>query len=577
MAELSTNPFRKKGPASVATQPAIPQATSPAAFLESITSTPESEDPREGRPIKTKVVKRVRVQSPPPLSPDSPIEAPDRSDDSSDDDSDPFEQRFPEHPDRISQLPEAAPLVAANQGPTNPFNKVLSLQEIEHDKEIATTASAPGKAALDVNAFQRLLLTGQSGQQNATPAAKVGPRPQPLGQLGGDNSTETSSISKQSISDNANDTPSPAAVLDSTPRTSHEVTDHETEETKTGLLVQNATAPPTQKRAPPPPSSRHGKVIKPQPTEALNVDGPPSSSPALTSPTSREPSDVNKPLPPAPRAPGTDDEAEDIFSREAAGKVPENDEVHPSPGPPTPSGSIGGKRPTPAPPPRRGHAKSESRSMTSQSTLAPTVHDDDPQPRSSVESQHSRPESIMNKQAPAPPPPRRPGIGRPSSLYGFPTSASTSPSLVEPEASPLGMSTAQANTSVDSFADDQIPGQHRIAPPPPPARNPSTRRANPRNPDASRRAPSGKENQNFMPPPPPPPRQRGSSKGSMDAPGPISRTSLDGAKPLSPLGAESRDLGLSAEPSSYTEGKGADILADLDALQREVDALRGKF
>jgi hypothetical protein len=86
-----------------------------------------------------------------------------------------------------------------------------------------------------------------------------------------------------------------------------------------------------------------------------------------------------------------------------------------------------------------------------------------------------------------------------------------------------------------------------------------------------------------MAPPPPPRRQRGSSKGSVDGP---RRTSLDSVGragssqvPEEEPDAVSATMGSDpTSPQSTNEpGKSFDILADLDALQREVDALRGKL
>ncbi|KAH7361782.1 hypothetical protein B0T11DRAFT_77832 [Plectosphaerella cucumerina] len=553
MAEISTNPFRRKGPTPAVDAPAIPQAASPAAFLESITtaaSTPDSEDvdSRDGRPTKTKtkVVKRVRVQSPPPLSPDSPVKTRYQGDDSSDDDDDlssrprphanaddPFEQRFPANPDHFAlpAMPEAAPLVAANQGLANPFGMNTSFDTTENgqERDAAATAAPPGKGALDVNAFSRLLLTGQSGR---------------------DNSTETSSISKHSVSDGPYDAPSPMAAVEVTPRTSHEATDQEREE---AVSHHAAGQTPVQKKAPPPPTSRRGKVIKP----AAGEDGP------FTSPlTPRSPSDVNKPLPPAPRAHDTDEEVDDIFAREAAGKTPERPDAAKAPE------ASSGKKPTPAPPPRRGHSRSESKLA---GTTQPPTHDDEAQPRSSLESQHSRLESAAGRQAPAPPPPRRPGASqRLSSHFGSALASPTSPSISEAEVSPLGFPAEHSNASVDTVGDEHP----RIAPPPPPpARNPSTRRPNPRSAEGARRSLGNREKDSTMAPPPPPPRQRGSSKGSMDGPGPVGRGSLDSVRVFTPPGPQ----GGIAEEAAAEERRGEDILADLDALQREVDALRGKY
>jgi hypothetical protein len=77
-------------------------------------------------------------------------------------------------------------------------------------------------------------------------------------------------------------------------------------------------------------------------------------------------------------------------------------------------------------------------------------------------------------------------------------------------------------------------------------------------------------------PPRPPPRQRGSSRGSVDAPGPTpGRTSEDSVRILASALAE--EAGEGEAPSLPTVPSAAnDILADLDALQREVDAFRAQ-
>lgn len=78
-------------------------------------------------------------------------------------------------------------------------------------------------------------------------------------------------------------------------------------------------------------------------------------------------------------------------------------------------------------------------------------------------------------------------------------------------------------------------------------------------------------------PPPPPPRQRGSSKGNVDAVamGMGRKGSSDGARILEGTLAE-EPTSVTPAVSEQSEGATSDILADLTALQREVDALRGK-
>ncbi|KAM0277069.1 hypothetical protein ACHAQH_006077 [Verticillium albo-atrum] len=530
MADISTNPFRKKSAAAAASdRPSIPKATSSAAFLQSITTSTDS-DGTATPPLKQKVVKRVRVQSPPPSPggmPNPPV-VPGYSDDDHDD-KDPFESRFPANPDNMGALPEAAPLVAANRGAETSFED-KSDQDVAHDLEAATTASAPGKGALDVNAFQRLLLTGQSGAEATVP---------PTASLQNDDTFSPAPIDRTHETNHDDARP--------TPPTSHR-----------GTLV-----PPGPRKPPPPPSSRHGRSIKPQYLEEASLARPSSSSSSLSSPKPRSPSDVNKPLPPAPRSRVTD-ETEDIFAREAAGKVPEHEELLHTPEPAPSSG----RKPTPAPPPRRGHARAESKQMPA-SNAAP-LHDDEAQPRSSVDSQRSRSESIRNRDVPAPPPPRRPvTVSRASS--SLPSLASPTSPFSDAENTPF-----EAPRSLDVSAADQ--GPKISPPPPPPARKASTRRPQPRDPDAAnKRAVSG-EKENHIAPPPPPPRQRGSSKGSMDAPGASQRTSLDSVRVFTPPAHDHHNKGTIAEESGDGALKeGQSILADLDALQREVDALRGQY
>ncbi|EQL03785.1 hypothetical protein OCS_00513 [Ophiocordyceps sinensis CO18] len=118
-------------------------------------------------------------------------------------------------------------------------------------------------------------------------------------------------------------------------------------------------------------------------------------------------------------------------------------------------------------------------------------------------------------------------------------------------------------------------------PPRPPTRNPSVKRP------ASvvsveglsrRVSAESKARDGLARPPPPPPRQRGSSSGSLDA---LPRRM--GAEAHSALGQKLRvsssggTAKLGEEQAAPESGKGDDILADLDELQREVDALRGQI
>ncbi|KAK1991069.1 hypothetical protein LX36DRAFT_369265 [Colletotrichum falcatum] len=525
------NPFRKNSASSTSLSPAMSHPVTTSAFLESITSgisRHNAPPPPELRPVKQKVVKKVRVLSPPPSSPSSPESVhsrgfgrQDSSDDDShdddDDDDDHFSKRFPELP---GGLPEAAPLRIANASgtPANPFDKTLQdLENLTAEKP----SPAPAGKSMDVNSFKMLLLTGQAGAGT--------PPPQ-----------KSQSLQKSSAGFPI-DASYAAPDLD-TPRTSQDFADRRAEDQRSLL-----SSPTAAKRKPPPPSSRHGRKISVQPPERPHI------SSETTSPAS--PSDVNKPLPPAPRGYGLDD-AEDVFAREAAGKVPEPDS--------SPTALLAtGKKPTPAPPPRRGHARSQSLTPSAGAAAPSSANSEaDTPPRSSMESQRSRSESFRSINAPAPPPPRRPHASHRQSYQ------LTSPS----NASFNGTSPVPSDVDIPSHAAGNTPPKIS-PPPPPPARNASTRRPpSVRSIEApSRKVSIGKEN---AIPPPPPPRQRGSSRGSMDGYG-VRRTSIDSTRAMGSNVPEEPGAEESAQNHGAAGGgMAADILADLDALQREVDALR---
>ncbi|OLN90013.1 hypothetical protein CCHL11_07205 [Colletotrichum chlorophyti] len=526
------NPFRRKSASTSLSSP-TPQPVTTSAFLESITSGLSRDNippPPEVRPAKPKVVKRVRVLSPPPSSPSSPESVhsrgfgrpDDSSDDGSEDDQDPFEKRFPELP---GGLPEAAPLriANANNTPDNPFGKTLQNLEGLTDEKHSSGGTAK---SMDVNAFRMLLLTGQAGA--GTPPHQ---NPQPH-----------QSLPRPSGPEASFPTPEPE-----TQRGSQDATERDAENRTSSVVPLPAT-----RKKPPPPSSRHGRKISIQTPEHPNT----SSETAVPA----SPSDINKPLPSAPGSHGRN-ETEDVFAREAAGKVPERESPTPT-STPTPALLASGKKPTPAPPPRRGHARSQSMTASAgANTPSPAGYEADTPPRSSMESQRSRSESFRSINAPAPPPPRRPHASHRQSFQ-----------LATPSPASFNAASPAASDAENSTLAPGVPPAKISPPPPPPARNPSTRRPpSLRSIDAPSRKVSGGRDKESAPPPPPP-RQRGSSRGSMDGYGPgIRRTSIDSVRAVGSNVPEEP----SAEDSAFADvGKGADILADLDALQREVDALR---
>lgn len=594
---------------------------------------------------KAKVVKKVRVQSPPPSSPESAgtrdkysragngneggygddDESESESSSSDDDEDTDGEIRDPfgnihihDSSEKLDQLPAQGEI--PNSFPKGPRDFEVGWNEVK-DASTPATGGSGGKGTLDVNAFGRLLLTGESG----------GPV----------------SLPREGKS---------SAALEDSPRIFRSNSAPTEPDVNLGSSVRGARKPP------PAPSSRHGKLIKVEfkPGSTSPTDQAPrisSSSPQSGArlPTSAlqqrplTPSDVNKPLPPAPLGPPHGD-AESIFDREAAGKVPELDEDYdelplPAPNPPTPPNSSHA-RPVPSstpaikptPPPRRTpHGRSDSKlSVTSIPAASPSQLEGleiSPR-RSSQESVRSRSSSLRASiHAPAPPPPRRSGhppppphrggsggfvppstvsflsvtsginergTGTPDALESPPVSISTEPLAFSSDETKAG-SNASIPGTPGSAAEHTTSGLHpnhnfsKLPPPPPPARSISVRSKRPASvssPDiTSRRVPG-----TTAPPPPPPSRQRGSSKGSMDGSAaannsnPNVRSSVDSVRILPGTLAEEPDSGLAGNhdspgletASSAGSGNGVpssanDILADLTALQREVDALRGQY
>ncbi|KAI1260316.1 hypothetical protein F5Y18DRAFT_260641 [Xylariaceae sp. FL1019] len=594
-------PFHAPAPASTATTRA------PLTTFKSDVS--EDERRREDHsPIQQKpkkIVKKVRVQSPPPSSPEDAVpvtrfsthiapHSDDSESDTHDDHMDPFDAASVSQDERLSAEP---PLP---QIPMNPFARTFQdMEAADQTPSPSTPATSASRGGLDVDSFKRLLLTGY---------ANIPAPAQPKGSAkisDSASSTDASSVSKQSILD----------TVQESPRTSHEVS--ETEDAGLRKTDPSSRLPPARsaslrQKPPPPPSSRHGKLIKIE----LGVDGtphetksPPAASiqgfplPTLLPP--RKPSfesstlwhsplaatDVNKPLPAPPVRTSVEEEIESPFDREAAGKVPEAfAELHSSPRPPTPppatrdrsasQTSTQSRKPA-APPPRR-HGRHDSKI----SPAAVGGPEEEPT-RSSMESTRSRADSLRpatnsdRTSHPPAPPPRRPTHNRQSSIHtnsGQPSyPIALSPGVNDKERSPLstgstpvtspGVPTTENTTGFTTAAATKDGLPKLQPPPPPPTRKQSTRRPpSIRSVESSHsvRRVSREKDGGIMPPPPPPPRSRKSGQ----------RTS-DGVRE----GNEENELPATdpTSPAVDTSGtQGNEILADLDALKREVDELMKK-
>ncbi|KAI1019174.1 hypothetical protein LB503_009399 [Fusarium chuoi] len=617
----SSNPFRKSAAITVDSV-SFPNSTSSAAArfpaLDQIETAPTPPPPTSfqqvGSPTidsKSKITKKVRVLSPPPLSPDSPewaFAAPSIAQQTANqqNEDDPFDATSTDDSDR-EMVAAAAHGYAPNggQGIGNPFSKTLrsvdspvAEQKLEHERKEegqALKAANTARRSLDVNSFKRLLMTGNTELDKFSPPKIRQSMPPPA-----KNPKDRPSVFRRISHDDSKDISAPENALQEASLISEEASDTPEDDIDQENVSDSSTSAQlstkNSKRPPPPPSSRHGKSIK------LDLVGQASREPlAMLS------SDMNKPLPPAPVRRSMEEGVDSPFDREAAGKVPDaEDDV----GLASPEPSGGSRKAVPAPPPRRGHARGESKAYASSLGLTQQqfVHNEENLSRSS--SMRSRPEhnrrdshAAAAAAPPPPPPPRSHHTSRQSSQIPLGVASSLT-DLSQSSSSPVpsldvDMSTTSTPSQLRQYSTveltpprDTQSGTHQPvtttkswAPPPPPARNTSVRRpASIRSVDSSsRRISFEAKPHNQMAPPPPPRRQRGSSRGSVDGP---RRTSLDGVgKAGSSQVAEEEPDNVAAtvgsgptSPQSATEpGKSVDILADLDALQREVDALRGKL
>ena len=237
--------------------------------------------------------------------------------------------------------------------------------------------------------------------------------------------------------------------------------------------------------------------------------------------------DLNKPLPPPP-ASGSFESHVDHSSMSYSSPPPRQERSSPS-----------RVRQPPSPPLSRRHSQARPKSLynTIKTTEGSEANSSDvchPSPVPASKSVYP----LGPKLPPPPPPPRRPGP-----IRGLSESSS---------ASALSM---VATPTSSSFTDDSVSNVSKQRPPVPPTRNRSTSSAKRAVPVTSR---SGTPNV-----PPMPPRRRGSSQSSLN---PLRLTPDDQQTEIERQGG-----------SANSSLQSKDIIDDLSTLQREVDALRGKF
>lgn len=401
--------------------------------------------------------------------------------------------------------------------------------------------STTERASLDVDAFKRLIVSNEKGSTvSGTPQTPPVQAVLHQGLMGDSSSTtDTSSISRQSMFE-----PVPETAPE-TPRTSHEISLSEDERQGfEGAYPRQPVKTPLGN-----PATAH--VL---PTLSLNSPSRgvinSDSGSGITRSSSKRLKDLNKPLPPPPAS------AQPQHPGKVERPCPNFEELAEESGPISPSARSERKRP-PTPPLSRRHSQLRAVkrpiSRSNSARLPPRAEHS-----SASTSQHG------DERTPPPPPMRRAIAERAQSssdILPWPlTSAAAGPDMMGPT------TIATSNSK---------------PPPPPPARTPSVSSVKRHHRMSLAKVSDGGSR------PPLPPRNRASSHSSLETTSAtrfptLNKDSSDtvfaqtgesgGERNLHPAGLELLEESASASASNAT-----DILADLSALQREVDELREKY
>ena len=439
--------------------------------------------------------------------------------------------------------------------PPDPSQKALanyalgtSTTNTDERSEHGTFNASAGvtKPHYDVDDFKRLLLTGERSVADSSAPSTPSIHGHGTQNMGDSSSnTDASSISRHSIFE-----PLPGASQD-TPRTSHEVSPSGDERK---LPLQ--PSPRTERARPPAPRPRHDNPTVLTFPQTVSFQDPmlsiqPSSSSERTNPgrstpsSPRNPTDLNKPLPLPPAVGSLGNEAQALaeFNRRWS-----QSELFEFRGPL--SSSPPSKKEPPAPPLARRHSQLRPKSYLGPSgrptrILEENLLDFKPQPHQRTAAADSKP--------PPTPPPRRSGLTRSLST------ASNSSSI-----------SALRAPSMSSNTDDESTSISKSPPPVPPTRTPSI--------SSVKRPPRKSPLPNSTPPtaPPVPPRRRASSQTSQNS---QAQSKLSGEYRLDQYRGDSEASSIPPVVATPSEPDvdDKDVLADLTALQREVDELRGKL
>jgi hypothetical protein len=392
--------------------------------------------------------------------------------------------------------------LSPSTAPANPFSKTLaSIEPPERgsgDDRTPTERAALGRnrASLDVEGFKNLLMTGrpsprQPGQPPQASAAS-GLANAPI--FESSSSTDTSSISRQSLFEPAHEPPSDS------PRTSYEMAASEDDD----RAVQVPEQKKGKKKPPPAPKHRHGKLVSSRQPQTVSFDSFAATDYVAPPAKSRESSDVHKPLPPTPiMSPlplhlDTQDSTLEGISATSQ-RVSE---------PPSVSEILQPQKRMPPPVPlarRQSQLRTSAASSRSRSSSSLTIAS-----QQSLDGPVSSPGQNINdpmlgvKSPPPPPPPRH---GARFSNIGFSSANSSSTEIPQRSASVRTTESARRPSSpwrstLDSESPTTVTGLERT--------NSTSSKRN------SLLTNSGESTGSAMPPPPPPPRRRQSNRSSLE-------------------------------------------------------------
>lgn len=484
---------------------------------------------------------------------------------------------------------------AALGAPYNPFARTLA--SIEQGYSAPTAASGNvvklgreqpeqgggglGRGTMDVDAFTKMLLTGNSG--TASPVG-LSRQLEPLEVYRPEGSSLTPEYRRPSMFESV------SQIHPESPQLSYD--ERSSDEEKTDDLSGLMNEDQAEKAKPPPPQHHHGKLFSrkgPQTVSFAEFDTSVTSSPGLSPATTKSPfglglsrpalissiSDVNKPLPAPPAGSSSLESGPDVpIKDEEIMSIHEPEEQIDE--------DILSKRARPAPPIARRSSQTYAKSgrTRSSSNLSKSSMPDD-----FGEDPDTAPRRLLApSQKPPPPPPTR--------RTANPLSGSERDSSVPPAASV---------TSTQSSAGRP--------PPPPPSRgmrvNPGLTRtpSSQSNSSLGTRRPSPSLGQ-VLPPPPPPPRRTDPKRTSIDGSRygtttsdarRLSDTSHRGSTEIRRLSGASWNSGRTPSISSLQnvpednldtpiakrheaadQTNEHDILGDMAAFQREVDELRAR-